>query len=241
MSIITCMRRKLLLSGHRTDDFLLTACSVQPVIQKETVQPQVVHTTVPIHETHYADAQHHGTSVLPMKNLSEFSNPGQDTQHEEYEGVPRPYNKAMQQDQTDADMNPMKKGVDGPDSHHTGGTNLSRNEPFTDDGHMIKPGQGASSGGYGTNGTPSSGLQGREEGLAGQQSDTTGSSDLNSGDQAYGNSGAQGRKFGDFGGRDSEVGSGTTNATGTGKKVSLMDKLNPKIDSNGDGKAGFLK
>jgi hypothetical protein len=85
---------------------------VQPVIHKETVQPEVVHTTVPIHETHHADAQHHGTSVLPMKNLSEFGTPGQGTtRHEEYEGVPRSYNKAMQQDQTHADMNPMNKGL----------------------------------------------------------------------------------------------------------------------------------
>ena len=29
--------------------------------------------------------------------------------------------------------------------------------------------------------------------------------------------------------------------TGTQKKPSLMDKLNPKVDSNGDGKAGFMK
>lgn len=28
---------------------------------------------------------------------------------------------------------------------------------------------------------------------------------------------------------------------GTTKKASLMDKINPKIDSNGDGKAGFMK
>lgn len=36
---------------------------------------------------------------------------------------------------------------------------------------------------------------------------------------------------------------GTTGTSGTGemKKASLMDKLNPKVDSNGDGKAGFLK
>jgi len=29
--------------------------------------------------------------------------------------------------------------------------------------------------------------------------------------------------------------------TGTTKKPSLMDKLNPKVDANGDGKAGFMK
>jgi hypothetical protein len=42
---------------------------------------------------------------------------------------------------------------------------------------------------------------------------------------------------------------GTTGTTGTHgsshdashKKPSLMDKLNPKIDSDGDGKAGFMK
>jgi hypothetical protein len=33
----------------------------------------------------------------------------------------------------------------------------------------------------------------------------------------------------------------TSSTTGTGKKPSLMDKINPKIDSNGDGKAGFMK
>ena len=40
----------------------------------------------------------------------------------------------------------------------------------------------------------------------------------------------------------SELGS-TTSATDstTHKKPSLMDKLNPKVDANGDGKAGFMK
>lgn len=58
---------------------------------------------------------------------------------------------------------------------------------------MIKPGQGDSASGYGTQ----------------------------SGEQGHGNSG------------DSN--------TATGTKPSLMDKLNPKVDANGDGKAGFMK
>jgi hypothetical protein len=216
--------------------------SVQPVVHKETVQPEVVHTTVPIHETHHASTQHHGTSVLPMKNLSEFGTSGhQGSRHEEYEGVPRSYNKDMQQEQTDADINPLQKGVDGPGSHHTGGTTLSGNEPFTDDGHMIK-GQGGSAGGYGTHGTPSTGYSGQ---------DANGSSGLRSGEQGYGNSNSNvssniaNGKFGDFEGRDNTQGLGTNHNdasnTTTGKKASLMDKLNPKVDSNGDGKAGFMK
>lgn len=104
--------------------------------------------------------------------------------------------------------------VDGPDSHHTGGTALSGTEPFRDDGHMAQPGQGGSAGGYGTQGTPSSGYDSQNTGAAG-------SSGMRSGEQDYGNSGASN--------------------TATGKKPSLMDKLNPKVDSDGDGKAGFMK
>ncbi|KAL7944724.1 hypothetical protein V8C42DRAFT_353559 [Trichoderma barbatum] len=46
---------------------------VQPVIQKEIVAPEVVHTTVPVHETHHATPVHHGTKVLPPKTLNEFT------------------------------------------------------------------------------------------------------------------------------------------------------------------------
>jgi hypothetical protein len=37
------------------------------------------------------------------------------------------------------------------------------------------------------------------------------------------------------------AGSHTASHDTTGKKPSLMDKLNPKIDADGDGKAGFMK
>lgn len=136
--------------------------------------------------------------------------------------------------------------VDGPDSHHTGGTNLSAGEPFRDDGHMIQSGQGGSAGGYGTQGTPSSGYNNQNTGMTGQQSGMTGSSGLRSGEQGYGDntsSGTRGR-FGDLEGRDNQQGAGSshgTSETATGTKPSLMDKLNPKVDSNGDGKAGFMK
>jgi hypothetical protein len=85
--------------------------NVQPVVHKETIQPEVVHTTVPIHEVHRADAEHHGTSVLPMKNMEDFTagggilTGGGQKAHETYEGDPKPYNTAMQMDRTDADVN----------------------------------------------------------------------------------------------------------------------------------------
>jgi hypothetical protein len=85
--------------------------NVQPVVHKETIQPEVVHTTVPIHEIHRAEAEYHGTSVLPMKKMEEFTagggnlTGGGQKANEAYEGEPKPYNQAMQMGQTDADVN----------------------------------------------------------------------------------------------------------------------------------------
>ena len=42
-------------------------------------------------------------------------------------------------------------------------------------------------------------------------------------------------------GGDYQRGLDHDNTTTTTKKPSLMDKLNPKVDANGDGKAGFMK
>ncbi|KAL8243824.1 hypothetical protein R6Q59_010082 [Mikania micrantha] len=84
---------------------------VQPVIHKTTHQPEVVHTTVPIHETHHAQAEHHGLSTLPTKTLDEFKSmggaiTGGSERHEKYEGHPRPYNPEMQATRSAADSEP---------------------------------------------------------------------------------------------------------------------------------------
>lgn len=91
---------------------------VQPVVQKETVAPEVVHTTIPIHETHHAEAVHHGTSTLPLKTMDEWKNEGgvlggravhtlSDTA-----GCPAPYNRELQAEQmgADRDMHPSLLG-----------------------------------------------------------------------------------------------------------------------------------
>ena len=75
--------------------------TVQPVIHKETITPEVVHTTVPIHEVHHAGAEHHGTSVLPTKHIGDFTSGGGTLSGGQktdgyYEGCPRPYNESMQ-------------------------------------------------------------------------------------------------------------------------------------------------
>lgn len=87
--------------------------TVQPVIHKETIQPEVVHTVVPIHEKHTAPSEHHGLSTLPMKTMDEFKQLGTDltkkhhTTHE-YEGHPRPYNAQFQEERRPVDINPAE-------------------------------------------------------------------------------------------------------------------------------------
>ncbi|KAJ9130718.1 Allergen [Pleurostoma richardsiae] len=77
---------------------------IQPVIQKETIAPEVFHTTVPIHETHHAEAVHHGTSVLPPKTIEEFRNErgvleGRGiSKVTEFEGCPPEYNRELKTD-----------------------------------------------------------------------------------------------------------------------------------------------
>lgn len=79
-------------------------------------QPEVVHTTVPIHETHHETAKHHGLSALPMKTLEEFTKAGglvtgsKGSTREEYEGAPRPYNEKL--------MTTIEKVLPGHHGHH---------------------------------------------------------------------------------------------------------------------------
>jgi hypothetical protein len=87
--------------------------TIQPIIEKETIAPSVVHTTVPIHETHHSAPEHHGASILPTKSMAEFKHGGQSVagskgiiNEDKYDGCPRPYNAEMQMGKTDADSNP---------------------------------------------------------------------------------------------------------------------------------------
>ncbi|KAH8197050.1 hypothetical protein TruAng_008801 [Truncatella angustata] len=46
--------------------------TIQPVIEKETIQRQVVHTTNHIHETEHLNDEHHGATVAPAITMAEF-------------------------------------------------------------------------------------------------------------------------------------------------------------------------
>ncbi len=68
--------------------------TIQPVVQKETIQPSVVHTTVPIHEVHQNEAKHHAASALPAVSMADFkkqggSLTGREERYDGFEGEPR--------------------------------------------------------------------------------------------------------------------------------------------------------
>jgi len=199
--------------------------TIQPVVQKETVQPSVVHTTVPVHEVHHNEAKHHATSALPAVSMSDFkqqggSLSGREERTDRFEGEPR-------------------------------------NESATN--HGVHSGTGTQSTGLGSSTTGhSSGTSGPHGSNLANKADPRIDSDRD-GSRTAGNTGSTGYGSSTGTGVGSGVGSGNTglghsnaasaNQTSSGighseegkTKPSLMDKLNPSKDSNGDGKAGFMK
>lgn len=68
---------------------------IQPVVERETIQPHVVHTTIPIHEKIEQEPFVHKGNVLPAMTMDEFSRAGhtlsghrKNPEHIEYEGEP---------------------------------------------------------------------------------------------------------------------------------------------------------
>jgi len=148
--------------------------NIQPVIQKETIQPSVVHTTVPIHEIHQNEAKHHTATELPPVTMSEYqrqggSVTGREERSDAFDGAPKTVGSTL----------------GGHGAHGT--TSLTEKEHKH--GHHHTGAADHTAGTTGTIGGTSGGLDSTHE---------------------------------------------------TGKKPSLMDKLNPKKDTNHDGKAGVM-
>lgn len=222
---------------------------VQPVIEKETIAPTVVHTTVPVHESHHAAPEHHGTSVLPVKTVAEFKASGQSltgstgvVNQDHYEGCPRPYNKDMQLGTTEADVNPHMHTSPIGSTHTHGATNagphnsnmMNKADPRVDsdlDGRGI--GAGATGLGAGATGA----------GMTGNRSPNTPTGPQSPG---MGNK-LDPRVDSNRDGRGLQHTTSTASSassmsdTNPHKKPSLLDRLNPMKDADHDGKKGFLR
>lgn len=219
--------------------------TIQPVVQKETIQPSVVHTTVPIHEVHENEAKHHSTSALPAVSMADFkkqggSLTGREERYDGFEGEPRAVGGALG----------GSSGMTG--SHHTGtsgphSSNLeNKMDPRVDSdrdgsrnmgaatGHGAGYGSGTTGSGYGS-GTTGSGYgtsgAGPHSSNLGNKTDPRVDSD---GSRGYG-TGATGT------GTGTGTGYGDSTTGTTHKKPGLMDKLNPMKDSDHDGKKGFME
>jgi len=173
--------------------------TIQPVVQKETVQPEVIHTTKLQHEVHHNASQHHGVSALPEVSMSELQAKGiglggREERYDAFEGEPKHVGGAL--------GNKEHLYSDGTGTSGTSRTTRSQ-------GHPLDYHDSATSGTTG----------GLEHGSHTGGSSTTGTT----GTDTYG----------------TDTYDDTT--TGTKTKPSLMDKINPKVDASGDGKAGFMK
>ena len=167
-------------------------------MQKETIQPSVVHTTVPIHEVHYNEAKHHSASALPAVSMADFkkqggSLTGREERYDGFEGEPRAV-----------------------------GNSLGGSAGTTGVGATGRHGQT-------TAGPHSSNLENKMDPRV--DSDMDGSRNMGA------NRGGTTGNYDDSG-RDYDNTTASSRTTGT--KPSLMDRLNPMKDTDGDGKKGVM-
>ncbi|KAK7757224.1 hypothetical protein SLS62_000773 [Diatrype stigma] len=188
--------------------------TIQPVIEKEVVQPHVVHTTVPVHEVHHNAAHHHSTSALPPVSLEEYKRTGgalngREERFDAFDGEPRDIGSEhfMQRNRDPAydEKHPPKGVFHGDDGPTNGISNHTAHGRDHSDRETRVPGAGG-------NTATSHGAHNSEF-----RREQANGSELR---------------------RDHPHNSQTSPPR---KEPGLLNKLNPKTDSNGDGKAGFMK
>ncbi|KAE8447216.1 hypothetical protein EG329_011047 [Mollisiaceae sp. DMI_Dod_QoI] len=203
--------------------------NIQPVVQKETVQPSVVHTTVPIHEVHQNEAKHHTATSLPAVTMDEFKRQGG--------------HLSGREERTDAfGGEPRSVGGTLGGAGARGTTSLTENDS-TRSGHHNGSHLG-STGTSGTTGTTGSGLTGAGVGTGITGNHHHGTTGIGSTTGLTGSgiaTGASGTSRGTSGVTGISPDASRGDSTTSGTRPSMMDKLNPKKDADGDGKAGFMK
>ncbi|KAL8755782.1 MAG: hypothetical protein Q9184_004691 [Pyrenodesmia sp. 2 TL-2023] len=136
--------------------------TIQPVVQKETIQPSVVHTTVPIHEVHHNEAKHHAASALPAVSMADFkkqggSLAGREERYDGFEGEPRAVGGALGGSSTGSGLTGSHgQTTAGPHSSNVG----NKVDPRVDsdmDGSRGVGGRGVTGSGYGSSNTATTG------------------------------------------------------------------------------------
>jgi len=201
--------------------------TIQPVVNKEVIQPNVVHTTVPIHEVHHNKATVHGTTALPAMTMDEFKTKGgvlsgREERYDEFEGVPKNIGGG-----TAGGFGHVRDS--DASGHHHGSEHHSHGDFANTPNHS-----GAASGlGHSTHASRDpTGNVARESSLSNTSSGTHGiGSARHSGtDGVIGTDNSTGHR---------ETGHSDYDST-TQKKPSLIDRLNPMKDADHDGKKGVM-
>ncbi|KAJ4296722.1 hypothetical protein N0V90_006770 [Kalmusia sp. IMI 367209] len=211
--------------------------TIQPVVHKETIQPHVVHTTVPIHEVHHNAATHHESSELPAMSMDEFKQKGgvlggRGERYDGFEGEPKHIGSTL--------------------THMMEGKTSKRDSAHHD---MDKARSGAMHGDLnpldGGRGNVQAGRRGGQTAEDANRSATRSERGID----GVGATGAGAPHTGNIRGVEDSgplrgnntststnpLPKDTTSTSTTKPKASLLDKLNPSKDSNGDGQAGFMK
>jgi hypothetical protein len=203
--------------------------TIQPVVQKETIQPNVIHTTVPIHEVHHNKATHHNTTALPAMTMSEFTSKGgslegREERYDAFEGVPKNIGAG-----TAGGFGAIREGEGHRDHHHVAGS--PRHGDFDNTArHGNDTTQGS---GFDKIGHSSHEREGLSHGTHGQQhNDFKKDNVLHTDKDRLPDALTEDRSRADL--------HNTHTNTSSKEKHGLMDKLNPKVDADGDGKRGFM-
>ncbi|OBT78109.1 hypothetical protein VF21_02672 [Pseudogymnoascus sp. 05NY08] len=74
--------------------------TIQPVVERDILEPHVIHNTFPIHEIHINEAKHHSASSLPEVTLAEFQRQGgtltgREERVDSFSGAPRSIDDAV--------------------------------------------------------------------------------------------------------------------------------------------------
>lgn len=205
---------------------------VQPIVQKETVAPEVIHTTIPLHETHHVKAVHHGTSTLPPKTMEEWKKEGgvlggrvahtlSDTS-----GCPAPYKTDFQKQQMAADKD-MHSSVRGNEHAISAGHNMGG---FASTGSN----DAGISKGWPENSSLSTDKNSHYSLGSGGVADTTGAAGIAASSPRVGAAQVKERQKVD------SLGVRSGSQAQTNSRASLVDKLNPFKDADGDGKKGVM-
>jgi hypothetical protein len=173
---------------------------------------------VPIHEIHHNEPKHHAATALPPVSLADFKKQGgtlsgREERFDGFEGEPRAIGSSLGSASTGRHTGPHSSQLE------------NKLDPRVDSDRDGSRNLGGTSSGYERNTGPhSSQLENKLDPRV--DSDRDGSRNLGGTSSGYGSG---------------TPGYGHDSTSTTGKKPSLLDRLNPMKDTDGDGKKGVLE